>query len=201
VVIVGVVAAEVEAVLVAGGLACPECGGVLARWGHARARALRRPAGVELLRPRRAICRERRSSSVSCGKTHVLLPEVCLVRRRDEVAVIGEALLLAAGGQGHRSIARRLRVPPDTVRGWLRRLRARAAMVRAYFLALAVALDPVLGRVGPAGGALADAVEAIGIVVRAWTRRFGARPVWRVASLVSGGLMLAHTACPFPRVP
>ena len=72
----------VEAELVAGGLSCPSCRGVLGPWGHARERVLRCFLGPRLLRPRRGRCR-------GCLGTHVLLPDVALVRRQDEVAVIG----------------------------------------------------------------------------------------------------------------
>ena len=58
----------VERQLGDGELACPSCGGVLARWGNAAERRLRLPAGPDVwLCPRRARCRE-------CGRTHVLLP-------------------------------------------------------------------------------------------------------------------------------
>lgn len=185
----------VESELAAGGLACPSCEGVLRRWGFARERPLALAGGaLRVLRPRRAICSD-------CGGTHVLLPDVCLVRRRDEVAVIGEALRLAAGGMGYRLIARRLGVLEDRVRGWVRRLRARAAAIRAHFLVWAVALDPVLGRVESAGGPVADAVEAIGVAVRAWQQRFGAGPVWRVAARLSGGGLLANTSLLSKSVP
>ena len=74
--------ARVEAELVGGLLGCPSCRGVLGPWGHARERVLRCSAGDRLLRPRRARCR-------GCEGTHVLLPDMALLRRRDEVAVIG----------------------------------------------------------------------------------------------------------------
>jgi len=177
----------VESELAAGGLVCPACEGVLRRWGFARERPLvLAGGGIRVLRPRRAICGR-------CGATHVLLADVCLVRRRDEVAVIGEAVRLAAGGMGYRRIARRLGVLEDRVRGWVRRLRVRAAAIRAHFLGWAVALDPVLGRVESAGGPVADAVEAVAVAVRAWQQRFGAWPVWRVAARLSGGGLLANT--------
>src|SRR5687768_2398352 len=103
--------ATVEAELGGGALRCPGCDGRLGPWGYARERVIR---GVGWLRPRRAKCR-------GCGSTHVLLPELCLLRRRDAVAVIGVALAARAAGAGHRPIAGRLGVPKDTVRGWLRR--------------------------------------------------------------------------------
>ncbi len=74
--------ALVEAELVGGLLGCPSCREVLGPWGHARQRVLRCRAGDRWLRPRRARCR-------GCAGTHVLLPDVCLLRRQDEVSVIG----------------------------------------------------------------------------------------------------------------
>jgi hypothetical protein len=81
----------------------------------------------------------------------VLLADVALLRRRDEVTVIGAAIEAKAAGEGHRPIGVRLGVPADTVRGWLRRFAERAAEIRAHFTRCAVALDPELGPVLPAG--------------------------------------------------
>ena len=81
---------RVECDLALGVVGCPSCGGVLGGWGFARWRVLRCEAGPVAL-PRRARCR-------SCRSTHVLLPDVALVRRVDAVAVIGAALTHAAAG-------------------------------------------------------------------------------------------------------
>ena len=178
----------VEAELRAGKLRCPRCEGRLGPWGHARERGVR---GVGRLRPRRAKCR-------GCTRTHVLLPDVCLLRRRDAVAVIGAALTTAATGCGHRVIAERLGVPKDTVRGWLRRFARDAEAIRAHFARWAFALDPGLGPVVPAGGVFADAVAAIGAAARAFVLRFGPRGEWPVVAVLSGGVLLCHTSCPFP---
>ena len=183
--------ATVEVELVGGALRCPGCEGELRPWGHARERVIR---GVGRLRPRRAKCR-------GCGGTHVLLAEVCLLRRRDAVAVIGAALAARAAGTGHRRIADRLGVPKDTVRGWLRRFARDAEAIRAYFSRWAFALDPELGPVGPAGGVFADAVAVIGVAARAFVLRFGSRAAWSVVAVLSGGALLCHTSCPFPAVP
>jgi hypothetical protein len=189
--IVCVEQARVEADLVGGRLGCPSCQGVLGPWGYARRRVLRCSAGDWLLRPRRARCQ-------GCAGTHVLLPDVALVRRRDEVAVIGAAIEAKVAGDGHRSIAVRLGVPKDTVRGWLRRFAERAAQVRAYFTRCMVALDPELGTVMPAGGGVADALEAIAVAARAWVLRFGPAAAWTVVSALSGGRLLCNTSSPFP---
>jgi hypothetical protein len=130
----------------------------------------------------------------------VLLPGLCLLRRRDAVAVIGAALAARAAGVGHRPIAERLGVPKDTVRGWLRRFARDAEAIRAHFSRWAFALDPELGPVPPAGGAFADAVAVIAVAARAFVLRFGPREVWPVVAVLSGGALLCHTSCPFPAV-
>lgn len=185
--------ALVEAELVGGRLGCPSCRGELGPWGHGRQRVLRCLAGDRLLRPRRARCR-------GCAGTHVLLPDVALLRRRDEVAVIGAAIEAKVAGSGHRSIAGRLAVHADTVRGWLRRFAERADRVRAHFTRWAVALDPELGAVLPAGSTVADAVEAIAVAARAWVLRFGPGDPWRIGCVLSGGVLLCNTSSPFPAV-
>lgn len=84
---VGLDAAQVEADLRAGLLACPAagCAAVLGPWGSARERLVR---GVGRLLPRRGRCR-------GCGRTQVLLPASVL--RADAVTVIGAG---ACSGRG-----------------------------------------------------------------------------------------------------
>lgn len=189
--IVGAVQARVEAELVGGGLACPSCRGVLGPWGHARARVIRFSAGARWLRPRRARCR-------TCAGTHVLLPDLLLLRRRDGLAVIGAAIEAKVAGQGYRRIASWLAVPADTVRGWLSRFAQRAELVRAHFTRCAVALDAELGPVLPAGSGVADALEAIAVAARAWVLRFGPADPWPIVSVLSGGVLLATRVPAFP---
>jgi transposase-like protein len=179
--------ALVETELVGGRLMCPSCAGSLGPWGHARVRVLRCQAGDRRLRPRRARCR-------GCRGTHVLLPEIAVLRRHDEVLVIGAAIVASLAGWGYRRIARRHGVPADTVRGWLRRFSERAELLRAHFTRCAGVLDPEFGSVMPAGSGVADAVEAIAIAGRAWALRFGPGEPWQVASRLSGGLLLATRA-------
>jgi hypothetical protein len=179
---------DVERHLAGGGLACPACGGVLAGWGWARQRPVRRLDGPPArLTPRRARCRE-------CRRTHVLLPVTCLARRADETAVIGMALELKAAGAGHRPIAAALGRPASTVRGWLRAFAGRAEQVRSYFTALAAGLlagDPPLP--GPAGSPLADAVAAVAAAAVSAAGLLAVVGVarWHLASAVSCGLLLA----------
>ena len=184
----------VETRLREGGLVCPSCRGVLGPWGWARERVLRCRDGDRVLRPRRARCR-------GCRGTHVLLSERGLVRRRDEVAVIGAALVEMIGaGRGHRPVAAQAGLPASTVRGWRRAFAGSAQAIGAHFTCWGHALDPGLGRVGPAGGAAADALEAVAVAARAWVLRFGSRPLWAVVCVLSGGVLLCNTSCPFPAV-
>jgi len=128
----------------------------------------------------------------------VLLPDVVLLRRQDEVLVIGAAIEARVAGQGYRRIASRLGVHADTVRGWLRRFVERAGLVRAHFTRCAVVLDPEPGAVLPAGSGIADALEAIAVAARAWVLRFGSGDPWRIASVLSGGVLLATRAPAYP---
>ena len=180
---VGTDPVEVERQLLGGTLACP-CGGDLGPWGHARERTVR---GVGPLRPRRARC-------VTCRGTHVLLSVSCLWRRADAVEAIGAALAAKAGGQGHRPIAARLGRPASTVRGWLRAFAGRAERFRTELVVLLVELDPLAGPVAVRASALADAVEALGLVAAAARRRLsvvGAVSPWQLAAAVTGGQLLA----------
>ena len=124
-----------------------------------------------------------------------MLPVELFVRRRDEVSVIGSALVAGGGGEGHRRIGLRLGLPVATVRGWLRRFRSRASVIAVFFtqwaLAFSVALDPP----GPSGSAVGDAVEAIGMATRAAVTRFGPRPPWSTVSRLTGGGLLSNTSC------
>ena len=183
--------ALVEAELVGGLLGCPSCRGVLGPWGHARERVLRCRSEDRLVRPRRARCR-------GCAGTHVLLPEVALLRRQDEVAVIGQAIEAMVAGVAYRQIASGLGVHADTVRGWLRRFVERAGLLRAHFTRCALALDPEVGLVLPAGSGVADALEAIAVAARAWVLRFGPGDPWRIVCRLSGGGLLATRTPAYP---
>ena len=184
---VGADPAEVERLLAGGELECPWCGGVLARWGHARQRVLRGSRGPVRLRPRRARC-------TGCGATHVLLPVFALLRRADMAEVIGAALAAKASGKGVRPIAAAAGRAESTVRGWLRRFGSRAEPVRVFFTMLLVetGADPVPPAAGPSP--FADAVAAVaGAAVAALSRWPGIGEVtpWRLASAASGGRLLS----------
>jgi hypothetical protein len=128
----------------------------------------------------------------------VLLPELCLARRRYVVEVIGVALL-SAGREGYRRCGERLGVPGETVRDWRRRFRSLAEPIASHFLRWARALDgsfdPLVGR----GSLVADAIEAIGVCTRLASLRFGRRLPWSwVSALTAGGLLEINTCTPWP---
>jgi len=180
-----------EAALAAGELACPACSRPLSPWGFARSRQVRLSTEVQSVRPRRARCQ-------ACKSTHVLSPSWLVPRRRDSAQVIGEALRLAADGNGHRPIAHQLQRPEGTVRGWLRAARARAESLRTCATRQLVALDPEPAAVTPAASSLGDAVDALMLAVRAWVLRFGKDSVgpWERAVWLTGGLL--HGRPPLP---
>lgn len=184
---------RVEARLVAGGYVCGACGqGWLRPWGFARSRRLRDRGGELVVRPRRGRCG-------SCLVTHVLLPTVMLLRRRDLAEVIGEAL--RARFVEHKSravVAAGAGVVPDTARNWLRRFAVRAPEIRELFSTWAHHFDANLGSIEARGSPPADALEAIGVAAAAAARRLGPGPLWGFAAGVSGGLLLSNTSCPLP---
>jgi hypothetical protein len=183
--------------LVDGLLRCPDCAGVLARWGHVARRFVRDVTGmVEKIRLRRTICP---LSDVSgCGRTHVLLPVFLLGRRLDVVEVIWSALRGCVDGLGWRRLAVLVGRPASTVRGWTVRARGRAWMVRDRFAQLEhllVAADGEdMARVAPTGSGLGDAVAQIAVCLAALRRARPAVPaamgVARVVAALSGGWLL-----------
>lgn len=188
--IVGTDPTAVEADLVGGGFGCPVCGGGLRPWGHGVEREVRLGARSERRRFRRSMCG-------ACARTHVLVPEDTLVRRRDAVAVIGTALVAKAGGAGHRRIAAVLGLAPSTVRSWLRRFGLWASRVREHFVRWAHVLDPGRVPATPGGSVFSDAVDAVGVVAAMAVRRFGPRPPWSLASVLTGGGLLSNTSSPW----
>ena len=139
--------------------------------------------GVRSRRPRRAYCRAGET-------THVLLPAWSVPHRRDGAQVIGSALLDKTGGAGHRTTAARLGRPPQTVRGWLRTFARRAEAIGRSAQSWAHAIDASLTPARPAGSPLADAVEALGIAVRACELHLAMRAgPWELAVALTGGLL------------
>jgi hypothetical protein len=183
----------VEATLAAGGYGCVACGaGWLRPWGFAQRRRLRARGREVELRPRRSRCG-------SCLVTHVLLPTLALLRRRDLAEVIGEALHARfVEGASRAKVAAQAGVHRDTARRWCARFVTRAEQIRVAFTALAHDLDASLGAVEARGSPAADALEAIGVAAAAAARRFGPAPLWGFVAGASGGLLLSNTNCDLP---
>lgn len=174
--------------LMAGALACPDCGRALTAWGYARPRSVRGRHGPVDLRPRRSRCRP-------CRTTHVLLPASCLPRRAVTVDIVGAALLAKADGASHQTIAADLDLPVDTVRGWVRRATASVSWLHDRGTTLAHQLDPMLPAMAPTGTALGDAVAALAAAAGAATRRLSLlAPPWQLIALLTGGRLLAPPA-------
>jgi len=166
---------SLEDLVAAKNTSCPRCGGQLSRWGQARSRSVRGPDGEHEIRPRRVRC-------TSCRVTQVVFPAEVLVRRRDSATVVGHAWRDAAAGKGARRVARRIGVPMETVRGWLRRLRS--------------LLQERYG--GPAHGHQERLQRGLAFVT-AEARRAGCRTeheVWQFVSFRSQGLLLFNTSWP-----
>jgi hypothetical protein len=178
----------VERDLAAGRVLCQSCGERLSPWGFARLRTVRMLRGVREMRPRRSLCR-------TCATTRVLLPGWSMPRRRDGTEVILAALVTAARGDGHRTIARRLGRPPGTVREWLRISRRDAGSIRLRaeaLLRLAEPWSPALGPWVPSAGApLADAVGTLGHAISAVIRQFGPRQddLWESEVTLTAGII------------
>ncbi|MHB1711393.1 MAG: helix-turn-helix domain-containing protein [Acidimicrobiales bacterium] len=187
--IVGADEDKVEADLLAGLLACPDCKGPLFPWGHARSRPVRRGAEEKRIHPRRSICPR---CGGSRGKTHVLLPDSTLIRRRDHVEVIVSAIEAKAAGESRASIASRLGVNVTTVRGWLRAFVRNAEAIRSLFTRWARVLDPLGGPIEPEATAFQDALSAIGVAVCAAVLRFGPKPPSALVSALSSGALLCN---------
>jgi hypothetical protein len=155
--------------------ACPRCGGNLRPWGSGRWRVVRHSDGDWGYRPGRVRCR-------ACGVTQVVLPPDVLLRRRDAVVKIAEAWRFCAAGAGARQVSRLVGIPLETVRGWLRRLRARVEIIYA----------------GSDGDQRQHLAEVL-IFVEAAAHRAGwvtESDIWRFVSYRSQGRLLCNTSWP-----
>ncbi|WP_369374354.1 helix-turn-helix domain-containing protein [Promicromonospora sp. Populi] len=186
---------DVEDVLTAGTMSCPSCSGSLRPWGYARMRVLHGSGGTRRrVRPRRARCR-------GCEVTHVLAPSDSLPRRAHLLELVVAGLLAHHGGVGHRKIAARVGVCPDTVRRWIRRATANAPGLigRARLWSFQMGDDTVVSI--PAGTVVGDLLNAVGRAATAVRRRFGVRlpaglTTWEIAGRVLAGRLLAPPCVP-----
>jgi hypothetical protein len=170
-------------------LDCPGCGQPLRPWGHARERTVRDLDGTLItVHPDRALC-------TGCDATHVVLGAGLLPRRGYAAGVIGQALLAAALGSGHRRIARDLTVPDGTVRGWIRSASRGAEQLRVAGIRTTVTLDPDALPWPPrsAPGELACALEHLAAAAMAMGARFGLHhaSMWARINVLTRGQLLA----------
>lgn len=170
---------------------CPECSAPMRFWwGYWR--YVREGGAARKVFVRRASCKP-------CRSTHSLVPSFLFARRRDTADVIGEAIELVGSGEGGaRRAAERAGVPHTTARGWSRRFRRLARQVAIAFAAVAVELGGEV--IVPSGDEMAAAITAITAAFAAASAMPGwaAKSLWRFASAVSGGeLLAANTVSPF----
>jgi transposase-like protein len=170
-------------------LACPGCGSPLRPWGRARERTVRDLGAPVTLRPDRAMC-------IACRRSHVVLDAGLLARRGYTARFVGVALVGAARGQGHRTVAAELGAPEATVRGWIRRASRSAGLLRATGIRAVVALDQdaLPTRVQPTE--LGYALSALGAAAALYARRpalAGVGP-WALINVLTRGQLLRPAA-------
>lgn len=167
-------------------LPCPGCREPLKPWGRVRERTVRGRGGTEMtFRPDRGRC-------TGCGAARVILGANFLPGRAYAAGLIGRALVSAAGGQGHRSIAREAGIPDGTVRGWIRRARRSAEQLRVTGARAVVALGQDALPVRVLADPLAGALDAPGAAAAAMSRLPGLRdtdPWARTVVLTRGRLL------------
>ena len=173
--------------LTGGRLRCPDCAAPVRPWGRARTRTVRdRDRQRRTARPDRARC-------TGCARTHVLLDARLLAHRGYSAGLVGQALLAAAAGAGHRRIAVDLGVPEGTVRGWLRRVRTTARQLYQLGVQTIVLLDPATLPDTDRSDPLALVVDALGAAALAFARRFARHDLdpWARITLLTRGPLLA----------
>jgi hypothetical protein len=167
-------------------LGCPDCRGPLRPWGHARERTVRDLHGTLVtVRPDRALC-------PACRATHVILDAGLLPRRAYAGKLIGQALLAAARGSGHRRIALELDIPAGTVRGWIRGARRSAAGLRVTGIRAVVACDQDSLPAPSGAGELRFALECLAAAAVVTGRRLGLEHVspWAMINVLTRGRLL-----------
>lgn len=170
---------------------CPSCGRSLVFWSGYRRHVRTAGRGRKIFVPR-----------LRCGPcrvTHALLPAFVLAWRLDAAETIGTVIAGVAGGaSGVRPAAERAGVPHTTARDWLRRFQDRAALTGAAFAALAVELGGEAVRPPEDAGRFALAAITAGFESAAALPGWAGLGVWRFASAVTGGrLIAANTISPW----
>lgn len=154
-------------------------------------RTAHRPASPGAQAPHPAF-RPDRSRCTGCGATRVILLAGLLPGRAYAAELIGQALVSAAGGHGHRRIAGDLDVPGGTVRGWIRRARPPAEQLRVIGVRAVVALDPDLLPARVLAGPLGCALDALGAAAVAMGQRLGLETagLWERIMVLTRGQLL-----------
>ena len=133
-----------------------------------------------------------RTRCTACRVSHALLPDFLFHRRLDEVAIIGQVLVLTAvHNAAVRALARRFDLPRATVRAWWGLLPLRSPTVLTELLEVAIRLNPA--PVDLLTDGVAAVFEALDQAVIRARVRFGERvgDAWRFWSRISGGRVLA----------
>ncbi len=116
-----------------------------------------------------------------------------IARRAYTAGLIGQALVAAALGSGHRRIAGELAVPAGTVRSWIRGARRSAAQLRIAGIRAIVAYDQdaLPTRVRP--DELGCALEHLGAAAMVLGRRYGLQhtSLWARINVLTRGRLLA----------
>lgn len=123
----------------------------------------------------------------------MLLPALAPAGRGYVIDVVEQALLACAFGPEPSHNRHRPGRAGDTVRGWIRRVRARAEWLRVQGTIAAHNFDPMLPAIVPAGSLLlANAVSALGTAAAALARRIGLlAPPWQIIAMIACGQFLA----------
>jgi molybdenum-dependent DNA-binding transcriptional regulator ModE len=167
-------------------LRCPDCEGLLrfrsGYWRHVRSGGTGRPAWV------------RRAQCVGCRRSHAMLPSFLLHGRLDVVDRIGAIVeAVIDDGTVTGAAAKAADVPYTTARDWLRRLRARAGMLAAGLVAVAVEV----GAEATVADLAVDAARRVLGALRLVAQAVGSSPSpWALASLITGGKLLGTTTDP-----
>lgn len=200
--VVGTASEDIDRMLAAGvgpslpaDARCPTCSGEVGRWPGYRRLVRHRGRTTSLLLHR---CRCR-----ACRRTHALLPSFLLAYRRDSLTTIGRALLTAARGGGHRTVADGVDLPAATVRGWLRRARRDPACRPALVLHLATLAGdaPRAHARGDPLNWLLDLIAAVHQSVHARLTDVIGCPFGLASAITTGRLLSADHARPVQRHP
>lgn len=168
---------------------CPTCGGkdIIFWSGYFRYVVLNGGTSEKLF-IRRVYCK-------SCNKTHSLLPWFILVKRAYLASLIGDVLTAKIiKGRSTRSIARELRLPRQTISGWIKRFESQVENIYNHCLFL---IRTVSDRPPPTLDKRSGAIIVLRQVF-SLTRFFKEQNhFWAYVSLLTRGRFLTNTTSPF----